>query len=203
MTTKTINLYTFDELTDKAKGTAREWYRDGLFSQGIWDGDATIEDAKQCFSLVGFDIERVPFSGFWSQGDGACFEGSWKASDVQPGKLVEHAPQDAELHRIAAEIERIAVLFPFASFTVENSGRYCHEHSTSFSVSIPTEDGDEIDTHERETAEKALIEASRDAMRWTYRALEADYEWQAADEQVDESILANGYTFDEDGKRID
>jgi hypothetical protein len=38
-------------------------------------------------------------------------------------------------------------------------------------------------------------------MRWVYRRLEAEYNWLQADEQVDESIRCNEYTFDEDGNR--
>lgn len=38
-------------------------------------------------------------------------------------------------------------------------------------------------------------------MRWIYRALEAEYEYQDSDGQVDETIKANEYEFEEDGSR--
>jgi hypothetical protein len=50
-------------------------------------------------------------------------------------------------------------------------------------------------------AREAFEEAARDAMRWIYRQLEAQYDWLNADEQVDETIRANEYLFTEDGKR--
>jgi hypothetical protein len=38
-------------------------------------------------------------------------------------------------------------------------------------------------------------------MRWIYRQLEREYDYQNADAQVDENIRANEYEFYEDGKR--
>jgi len=37
-------------------------------------------------------------------------------------------------------------------------------------------------------------------MRWVYRALEQEYEYQTANEQVDDSIRANEYEFTETGR---
>ena len=45
-------------------------------------------------------------------------------------------------------------------------------------------------------------ELSRDLMRWIYRTLEKECDWQNADEQVDENIRCNEYEFDVDGERI-
>jgi hypothetical protein len=41
----------------------------------------------------------------------------------------------------------------------------------------------------------------RDFADWIYSQLEKEYEWQNADEQVDDTIRANAYEFDEDGAR--
>ncbi len=43
----------------------------------------------------------------------------------------------------------------------------------------------------------------RDYADWIYSTLQKEYYWRMEDEQVDESILANEYTFDEDGNRED
>ena len=37
-------------------------------------------------------------------------------------------------------------------------------------------------------------------MKWIYRALEKEYEYQNADEQIGENIIANVYDFTEDGE---
>jgi hypothetical protein len=181
-------VYKFDELNDNAKERAREWYRHGGFDYEWWD--ATYDDAKTCLALAGFDVEKIYFSGFWSQGDGACFEGSWSAADTKPVKAMRaHAPKDKELHRIAAAMRAIARKDKAASMSVRHRGHYSHEGCTEFNVEARTA-----------FLEEAIIETSRDAMRWIYKSLEREYEYLISDEQVDESIRANEYEFTEDGQ---
>jgi hypothetical protein len=45
MKTKTITLYTFDELSDKAKEQARNWFREGNFDYAWWQ--FTYDDAER------------------------------------------------------------------------------------------------------------------------------------------------------------
>jgi hypothetical protein len=207
--TKEITVYTFDELSDEAKERARQWWREGAFDHEWWD--ATYEDAKTCFALLGFEIDNIYFSGFWSQGDGACFEGKWRASDVKPGQLQEHAPTDEELHRIAAEIETLAKDWPAASFTVKQRGHYSHDGCTEFEFDYGNDEAYEGVEYEsprwKELNAAALafrlpmVEAARSAMKWIYRQLEKEYDYQNADEQVDENIRINEYEFTAKGKR--
>ena len=201
MKTIETNVYTLSELSAAAKEKAREWYRNASASDN--DGaEYVIEDAKSLFAGCGIEIDRVYYRGFWSQGDGACFEGTWRASDVKPGAVREYAPKDEEAQRIAREFERIATLFPLASFTVKHSGYYYHKHCTDFTFYFPDADGNETDAPGANDAEEALTEAAKDAMRWIYASLESDYEWRNSDEQVDEMIEANEYTFTESGRRF-
>lgn len=202
MKTHEIKTYTFDELpTDAAKEKAREWWRS---LDDNWDSSFYIDDAKAVFALMGFDIDRVYFSGFWSQGDGACFEGSWHARDVGAAlsRVKKHAPQDEILHRLAKECERIAQLFPNSYLSVKHRGHYYHEHCTDFTICITDDNGDEIDTDARGHAEEDLIGVTKDAMRWIYRQLEKDYNHSQTDEVVDEMLRANEYDFTEDGARF-
>jgi hypothetical protein len=203
---KEKTVYKFDELDERAKEKAREWYRDGV-QDHEWL-DAVYDDAKQCLALAGFDIDRIYFSGFSSQGDGACFEGSWRASDSKPVKAMkQHAPKDKELHRIAAVMRAIGRRYPQANMSVKQRGHYQHEGCTQFSVDLGNDD-DKARTAEQWAAkreaegkvEDEIIECSRDAMRWIYRTLEREYAWLMSDEQVDESIRANEYEFDENGR---
>src|SRR5690606_33296995 len=76
-------VYTFDELSDKAKEKARDWYRDGQLDYDWWD--SVYEMAQTAGWILGIEMDHktknVPaiyFSGFSSQGDGACFEGTYK-----------------------------------------------------------------------------------------------------------------------------
>jgi len=47
-----------------------------------------------------------------------------------------------------------------------------------------------------------LTEQLRDLARWLYRQLEREYDYQTSDDEVDEAIRANDYTFTEDGRRF-
>lgn len=183
----TFTVYTYDELTPPAQDKARDWFRE----TDEPDFDWVIDDAENIANQMGLEFrtraiklhsgktatERCVFwSGFSSQGDGACFEGTWHASSVKPGGVKDYAPVDTALHEIADTFERIAKQFPHASFTVKHHGRYSHEHCTDFDVSIVDGEENEIDSPAAEAAAEELIEAARDFMRWIYRSLESAWE---------------------------
>jgi hypothetical protein len=206
MTTKTINLFTFNELSDSAKEKARNWWREGSNDDTFWS-ECVIDEAKEEGRNMGLDIDKVYFRGFWSQGDGACFEGTWHACDVKAGETAKDwgdSPATKEIRRIAAEFEETAKNFPNASFSVKHSGHYSHEFCTDFNVSLgEDEDNGSISQEEWSRAESDLIETARDYMRWIYKQLEKEYEYQNSDEVIDELLESNGYTFREDGERED
>ena len=209
--TRVDQVYKFSELDERAKERARDWFREDVFTDSsAWEH--IFEDAKECLQLAGFHVDRIYFSGFSSQGDGACFEGSWRAADAKPVKAMkDHAPKDKALHAIAAEMRAIAKLCPSASMSVKHRGHYTHEGCTEFDIGAEGpewEDGaarkpaewDALRERDNETAER-IKEASRDAMRWIYRMLEAEYTYQNSDAVVDENIEANEYEFTEEGRR--
>lgn len=206
MTTKTINLFTFNELSDSAKEKARNWWREGSNDDTFWS-ECVIDEAKEEGRNMGLDIDKVYFRGFWSQGDGACFEGTWHACDVKAGETAKDwgdSPATKEVRRIAAEFEETAKNFPNASFSVKHRGHYSHEFCTDFNVSLgEDEDNGSISQEEWSRAESDLIETARDYMRWIYKQLEKEYEYQNSDEVIDELLESNGYTFREDGERED
>ena len=204
---RTTLVYQFDELDEKAKERAREWYRQGNYDDTFWS-ECVIDDAKEIGTHMGMDIDNIYFSGFWSQGDGACFEGTWRASDVKVDKLKEYAPQDKELHRIVDGLAELAKEYPDGYFKVTHRGHYSHSGCTSFDVELPCEQEEELEYNSPEYKllqvklgedEDALIELARDYMDWIYRTLEKEWEYLNADAQVDESIRANEYEFLKDG----
>jgi uncharacterized membrane protein len=55
--TTTRNIYTFEELSDKAKEKARDWWREGALDIDWWE--STYEDAENIgLKITGFDIGR-------------------------------------------------------------------------------------------------------------------------------------------------
>lgn len=194
--TQTITIYQFDELSDNVKETARNWYRQGNLDYEWWD--CTFEDAKTCAKILGINIDNIYFSGFASQGDGACFEGSYEFTKGAIAAIKQHAPQDETLYQIATDLQAIQrPSFYQLSASVKHSSRYSHANCTNINV-YDNRDGEYVsaDTHD------ALTEALRDFMHWIYRQLETEYHWLNADEQVDESIRCNQYEFGEDGNII-
>lgn len=141
--------------------------------------ESVIDDAKAIGALIGFDIDRVYFSGFWSQGDGACFEGDLSYRKGGAKAVRSYAPLDTDLHAIADAWQAAqAPLFYRGRARVEHRGRYYHEQSVSFSCE--GREGRELS----ESEEESLIDVARDFMRWTYARLESEYEyryaWEAA-----------------------
>ncbi len=109
----TITVYTLDELSCPARGKARDWYRQHHADSNWYEN--VYEDFREVCGIFGIDLRQrvfrlsngrfmeepcIWFSGFCSQGDGACFEGRWHWQPATPRKIREYAPQDRELHRM-------------------------------------------------------------------------------------------------------
>ena len=196
----TTEIFKFNELSENAREKARAWYREGCCEDSFWS-DSVITDVKEIGKLMGFDISKVYFSGFNSQGDGAMFEGVFRSSEFEAGGIKALAPKDTELQRIANEIEAIINQFHFVYLKVNHSGHYYHENCTNFNVSIMDNEDNEVDTKAAADAEQELICLSKDFMKWIYRNLESEYDYQNSDKTVDENIENNSYDFTVDGAK--
>jgi len=207
MRTIEIQLFTFDELAPAAKEKAREWYR-GLIDASEY-ADSVYDDASQIAAILGIEFDRdkrgepmILWSGFYSQGDGACFEGSYRYKAGCQKAIRGYAPKDEALHKIADNLAELQKRNGFKlRATVKHSGNYSHEYCTRIDVvKDSTRDGYESEDSPGIETEKALAEILRAFMRWIYRQLEAAHEAAHADENVDETIRANDYEFEASGK---
>lgn len=205
MTTKTINLYEFNELSESAKENAREWYRQGNREDAFW-ADCIEDEARQQANYMGFDVEKILWSGFWCQGDGACFIGRWNANDLTIDKVADgwgESDSTAEIKEIAQRFTDFAKQFPELQVKISHNNRYCHERSVDYDFYFfDKETGEEKDWPENFN-EKDFKEACVDFFQWIYQQLEKEYEHQQSDEVIDELMEANGWTFTEDGRRED
>lgn len=210
MRIKETKLYKFDELSDRAKENARDWWRQmEAESQDNSFAEFVIDDAEKIAEILGIELKTRPvklmgggtrydpciwWSLVYSQGDGASFEGRYRYAAGSVKKLKEHAPQDEKLHRI---VEGLAAIqrrnFYRGVIDIGQRGNYTHSYSMDFS-----------DVSDRELSGEdygGLCELLRDFADWIYRQLQAEYEYQNADAQVDEAIQANEYEFTEEGRR--
>ena len=207
-----ITVYRLEELSNAARDKARVWYREGGFDDDWYD--AVYEDFQRVAGILGLNLKTrtvrlmgggtrqepcIWFRGFWSQGDGACFESWYSYRKDAPRRIREHAPQDSELHRIADALQAVQRR-NFYQLRAEAShrGHYCHEHCMGISVERDSPTYQDMTAD----AEEGVIEALRDLARWLYRQLEREYDYLSSDDVVDEAIIANGYTFTEAGQRF-
>ena len=198
MRTETVALYQFRELDDDAKTAALNNLRDINVDYPDWH-ESTTDDAKRMGAILGMDITDIYFSGFWSQGDGACFEGTYNYAKGAAKAIRAEAPQDKELHRIADELQALQRRY-FYSLTasVKQRGRYSHEMCTDIRVYRETKYSlvGDVDAQ----IDESLTDSLRDFMRWIYRQLECEYEYLTSEEAVKQSIEANEYEFTANGE---
>ena len=202
-------VYLLNELSGPAAEHARDWYRRSAPDDG-WQ-EFVFEDFAKICTILGVDLAthpvrlygggtrqdpRIWYSGFCSQGDGACFEGRYHYAMGASRAIRAHAPQDEELHRIAdalASLQRRN--FYQLGASIRHEGRYYHEYTMSIAVERDGPTMQEMTTD----AEEQVIDFLRDLARWLYRQLEREYWYQLSDDVVDEAILANEYGFTEGG----
>jgi hypothetical protein len=205
-------VYRLHELSDGARDKARAWYRQAGFDHDWFE--FVYDDFERVCTILGVELKTVPvrlygggarrkpcvwLSGFWSQGDGACFEGRYRHAMGAARAIRDHAPRDDELHRIADVLQAIQRRnFYQLHAAVTHRGHYHHEYSMAVSVErdSPTWQGMTAD------AEQTVIDALRDLARWLYRQLEREHDHLTSDEAADEAIAANAYTFTDGGCRF-
>lgn len=209
---KVETFYQFDELSDEAKEKAREWWRN-LEAQDF-DHEFTYEDAKTCGKLMGLDIDDIRYSGFWSQGDGASWAGHYNYVAGSPEAIRQHAPNDAELHRIADALHALQAKHLWLLIAQVTFGQYggSYVHSNTMQVQMERmedetgmlpdiNDPDPLTATNWAADEAELTQLLRDFADWIYGQLRDEYEYRMTDENVDENITCNEYEFTEEGER--
>ncbi|HEX5426543.1 MAG TPA: hypothetical protein VFW94_23550 [Candidatus Acidoferrales bacterium] len=119
-------------------------------------------------------------------------------------------PKDETLHAIADRLLTLAMpvfvarrlkgnsAAPSATISQGSGCRGVHEYT----MDVEIDDADDEEDDPR-IEEEDFLNIMRDFARWIFEGIEDEYEYQMSDEAVDEAIIANGYTFDEDGERAD
>jgi hypothetical protein len=182
-----------------------EKYRNINVDYGDWY-DYVYEDFKETMLGAGVVVNIIYFSGFWSQGDGACFEGHVSGWDrlIEAYNMTEHLPYTAKMLKVMVDKG------DEPGFSVARQGHYYHEHCTRFSTEVEEflERHTNVDNTEQreldvqmyarlsqaaldEEPEKWLIEQFKDEMRKLYSQLEAAHVWLTSDEAVWDTIEAN------------
>ena len=181
----------WEALNNERKQKLLDRFRDIDTHHGWWD--FIYEDFREQMKEIGVCADKIFFSGFCCQGDGACFNGrvdDWPKFLEAVGKpdLIEHAVEHGLRLSWASE------------------GRYSHPHSVSFYASDLWIDNphDEDDDPLRYAAWEALNpgmggpvfahledfkEVLRDKMDDLYKDLESEYDDLTSDETVIEYLV--------------
>lgn len=163
--------------------------------------DYIEENFKEQMETKGIQVHRVLFSGFWSQGDGACFEGRVK----DWGKYLRYLKYDDPiLHDLAEE---------YWDLKWTHRGMYFHENSVWFSDDVWL-DEDVMNPYEPDDLRhdvwnanmgqyhlggmcEEMVKGIKASMKALYRQLEEEYNSLTSDEAVCESIIANNLLTEE------
>ena len=196
-----IKTYKFDELSKESQDVAIEHFRQWI-GEVDDSGQFVIEMWEEELAEKGFEDAKIYYSGFWSQGDGACFDAdvNWK----QFIKFYKLEEKYKELMEYAKEYEM--------TFSIHSTGFSNHySHSKTRYVELENIEPD-YGMDNKETAKskemeilaqnlEGEIEATRyELSEELYKELEAAYEETQTDEYVIDGIKANDYDFTEDGK---
>lgn len=214
-----VEVFKYAELSDQAKTKARNWYIEGMDYEW-WEGtyEMAIEDGKE----KGFYIDKIYFSGFYSQGDGASWTGQ---VDVRQW-LEENYPDSIGLSAWCQLIQE-DVVSKFSKVEANNS-HYCHESTMQFSDVEDETDGF-FDEHEMllpsifkgmqvqhlfdiivsddncplkttEGITQAITESGRQYAKDIYHRLREEYEYLCSEEMMLDHFDCNDYHFNEDGR---
>ena len=208
MRTIETNIYQYAELSDAAKEKARDWCRNTI-QDDVFYTESVYDDAAAVADLMGLDIcqtrftrcdgshgykPTIHYSGFWSQGDGACFEGRYRYKPGAVKALADYAPQDLELQRIARELQKAQKRY-FYRLTASTT---CARGNIT-RVNVEGLDVNHVSYNVAHDTEGAVEEALTDFAHWIYRRLEREYKHSISDDVVVENIEANEYEFTVDG----
>lgn len=125
--------------------------------------DSVYDDFINIAGILGFDVQDIQFSGFWSQGDGASFTGNYAYKKGCVAAIIVYAPKDETLHAIARDIVTMQkpAFYRIEGPIYRQSHRYSHEK-----------------TIRAESDE--LTGIARQLCQWLYDQLKKDHEYRTA-----------------------
>ena len=220
MRTIQVKLYKFNELGKEAKEKVLEKHREWNVEFDEWY-DCLFENWKEKLDKVGFEDAKIEFSGFWSQGDGACFTAHCNMANLlsrylHSKTLVNFIMENVDM---SASIETMNHHYSHAN-TKNFQLNWDSTQSLAKVLKAPTADlplllGEDMDESDKNIYElrvkkqigpidmdklqEDLEEYRTDLCNEIYRDLEKEYNYLTSDEAVIESLEANDREFTVDG----
>ena len=190
-----ITLFTFDELPEASQQKLIEGFRQDYEPDYSNVYDEFIIDMSEQY---GADIKEddIQWSGFWSQGDGACFTCDFDEEVIEP-ILRDALSEDDRKHLDQLSVE----LSQASSIRTGPSNFYSHENTVTGDIWFVCPDDTNLNADIIQTMESRLTEIIRDACRDLYQRLEAEYDRATSDNALIEEIknIWPGCNFRKDG----
>lgn len=211
MKTIKIPIYNFSELEETARRRALDCNREINIDTVWWDED--FDHFRTLCKSIGIEVDEIYFRGFYSQGDGSCFESTINVSAFVQSMEQLKDNQDNPLHglnlaqcptdRRVIDLIKNGKYIESSITTKTNHGYYyVHVHSTFY---LNSQEGSkhnlivaELQKFE-EWAEKILERLNKHL----YENIERTYDYLISDNAVVEAIEANQYVFTHDGMMAD
>jgi len=190
-----LSVFTFDELTPEVQEKVLNKHRDWNVQFHDW-ADYIIEDWKDRLDEIGFEDAEIFYSGFWSQGDGACFE----TKHFNFKKLINHMYENEKKYR------HLLKIVDYLSGTIQrNSFGHHYSHEATRYVELDLNNYRSTPRLERlvNELEEELEDLRRSLSKEVYSDLEKEYEYQTSDECLKEIFHCNEMEFFEDGTVFD
>ena len=205
MKTITTKVYTYDELSDKAKEKALDNNRLFNTDNDFWPV-CVIEDRTAILEEHGFYEPQILYSGFCSQGDGACF-----TATLDNGGLLSFLTKTKQLAKYKTLVKAINDCTIYVNIKITHTDRYYHENSTTIEDWTESQANEELtgklleeytqwySSFDSRASNNASIGWYYEECQDIYRHLETEHDYQNSDEIIEESLLANEMQFLEDG----
>jgi hypothetical protein len=165
-----------------------EKYRYAQVEDSEWY-ESTKEGFHKALELIGFYDVQSYFTGFSSQGDGACFTGRYSYERGGLKALKAEFPKWDAMHELAKELQDLQRrCFYGLMCNIETSGRYCH--SNTMHIYLPCET-----TEFMYSLEDEILSIFRRIADLYYVSLESQFDYLTSDESVKEWIELNEIIF--------
>ena len=151
--------------------------------------ESTKEAFHKALELIGFyDVESY-FTGFSSQGDGACFTGRYGYERGGLKALKSEFPTWKEMHELAKELQDLqSTYFYKIEAKIKTSGRYCHSITMGIEMELNVSDGIYMEVEEQ------LLKLFRKMADLYYKDLEAQFDYLTSDSEVQAWLESNDIT---------
>ena len=176
-----VTVYSFDELSEAAQERALNAFRCSNVEFNWWED--TFGTIRTAGKLLGLEIGDIHFDAYLY----CIFDANYEYARGAAKAVRNEFPQDTKLHDVARKLQDLQKRHFYSLSCAVTEGRTTNRYSCfRFGEDYECDLGDIID----------------DFARWAQILLRDEYEWLTSDEEVKETIEANGYEFTEEGKLV-